>query len=233
MQQQVLLVDSDQLWTDTLASFLCDNNFSVLVTTTAQHAMKVFHQSYPCMVIMELNLPNGSGEALCEWIRANQTADVSIIMVTEKSNVKDKINGLTIGADDYLTKPVHLEELLAHMHAVLRRTGLFCQKIIHNGLCIKPRKGEVLLNGVPVQLTKHEFMLLYYLMDHPNQVISRQALVKQLYPNIEKDIFDRTIDAHIKKLRAKIEVDRKNPQRIVTVRGEGYKFVPDVKNELY
>lgn len=227
MQQQILLVDPDKQWTDTLAAFLCDNNFTVNVTTSAEHAMDVFHQTYPCMVIMELSLPNGSGEMLCEWIRANQTADVSIIMVTEKNHVADKINGLTIGADDYLTKPVHLEELLAHMHAVLRRTGLFCQKIIHNGLCMKPRKGEVLLNGEVVKLTKHEFMLLYFFMDHPNQVISRASLIEQLYPNTEKDIFDRTIDAHIKKLRAKIEVDRKQPKRIVTVRGEGYKYIPD------
>ncbi|MEK4700114.1 response regulator transcription factor [Solibacillus sp. FSL R7-0668] len=227
MQQQILLVDPDKQWTDTLAAFLCDNNFTVMVTTSAEQAMDVFHQTYPCMVIMELNLPNGSGEMLCEWIRANQTADVSIVMVTEKNHVADKINGLTIGADDYLTKPVHLEELLAHMHAVLRRTGLFCQKIIHNGLCMKPRKGEVLLNGEVVKLTKHEFMLLYFFMDHPNQVISRASLIEQLYPNTEKDIFDRTIDAHIKKLRAKIEVDRKQPKRIVTVRGEGYKYIPD------
>ncbi|WP_274310096.1 response regulator transcription factor [Solibacillus daqui] len=227
MQQQILLVDPNTQWTDKLAAFLSENSFTVIITSSAEEAMKIFHQSYPCMVIMELNLPNGSGEMFCKWIRANQTADVSIIMVTEKNHVEDKINGLTIGADDYLTKPVYLEELLAHMHAVLRRTGLFCQKIIHNGLCIKPRKGEVYLNGAPIQLTKHEFMLLYYLMDHPNQIISREALIEQLYPNIEKEIFERSIDAHIKKLRAKIEVDRKQPKRIVTVRGEGYKYIPD------
>ncbi|MGN7478154.1 response regulator transcription factor [Solibacillus silvestris] len=227
MEQQVLIVDPDIAWACILKDFLNEHGFVVTTALTAEQAMDIFHRTYPCMVILELNLPNGSGEMLCEWIRANQTADLSIIMVTEKSHVEDKINGLTIGADDYLTKPVHLEELLAHMNAVLRRTGLFCQKIIHNGLCMKPRKGEVLLNGSPVQLTKHEFMLLYYLMDHPNQIISREALVEQLYPNVEKDILDRTIDAHIKKLRAKIESDRRNPRRIVTVRGEGYKFIPD------
>lgn len=225
--QQLLIVDPDAVWTTTLKEFLTDHGFVVAVAASAEVAIEVFHQTYPCMVLMELALPKRSGESLCQWIRANQTADVSIIMVTNKHNVEVKINGLTIGADDYLTKPVHLQELLAHIHAVLRRTGLFCQKIIHNGLCIKPRKGEVLLNGEVIQLTKHEFMLLYFLMDHPHQVISREALVDQLYPNIEKEILDRTIDAHIKKLRAKIEVDRKHPQRIVTVRGEGYKYIPE------
>lgn len=110
---------------------------------------------------------------------------------------------------------------------MLRRTGQFCQKITYNGLCIKPRKGEVLLYDQEIKLTKHEFNLLYYFMENPNMVITRESLMNQLYPYADKLVLDRTIDAHIKKLRKKIEENPASPKRIVTVRGMGYKFVAE------
>lgn len=229
MQQHILIVDPDLNWATKVQTFLQLQQYHVSICSTAEEAKALFNTIYPCMVLLELDLPRQSGEQLCEWIRSHQTVDVSIIAVTNRHHVEDKINVLTIGADHYLTKPIDVAELFAHMQAVLRRTGLFCQKIIHNGLCIKPRKGEVLLNGEKIYLTKHEFMLLYYLMDHPNQIISRAALMDQLYPTAEKDVMDRTIDAHIKKLRAKIEKNPKQPERIVTIRGIGYTYIPKEK----
>src|SRR5690554_3823786 len=172
-------------------------------------------------------LPKLSGEEFCTWVRIQERNEVSIIMLSAKSRIEDKINGLKIGADDYIVKPFEPEELLAHIEAVLRRTGQFCQKITYDGLCIKPRKGEVLLLDQEVKLTKHEFTLLYYFMENPNTVISRESLLNQLYPYADKLILDRTIDAHIKKLRKKIEENPAVPKRIITVRGMGYKFVTE------
>lgn len=226
MNQKIMIVEDDPIFQSILCDYLTKASFDISAVGSAEEAMERFMRDYPCMILLDLVLPGMSGEEFCKWIRSHTNQDVSIIMMTAKRSVEDKINGLRIGADDYLIKPFQLEELLAHMEAVLRRTGLFCQKIIHHGLCIKPRKGEVLLNGEKIHLTKHEFMLLYYFMDHPNIIISREDLIVQLYPNIEREILDRTIDVHIKKLRSKIEQDVKNPRRIITVRGLGYQFIP-------
>lgn len=224
MNQKLLIVDEDIGWASELKQFFEQQHFDVTIATSAEEGKEKFMTEYPCMIILELALPKMSGEEFCIWVRQHQTADVSIMMVSKKHAIQDKINGLTIGADDYLTKPVHIEELHAHMQAVLRRSGLFCQKVIYEGLCIKPRKGVVLLNGQTVQLTKLEFALLYLFMNHPNQILTRADLIHHLYPNMEKEILDRTIDAHIKNLRLKVEDNPKKPTRIITVRGIGYKF---------
>lgn len=227
MDQKVLIVEDDKLFAAMLKEAVEQAGFDVTIAYCAEEAMEKFKTNYPCIILLDLILPGMSGEAFCQWVRQQDTQDVSIVMISSKSLIEDKINGLKIGADDYMTKPVDFDEVIARMEAVLRRTGLFCQKIIHQGLCVKPRKGEVLLNGTPLKLTKHEFLLLYYFMDNPDVVLSREDLVMHLYPNIEKEILDRTIDAHIKKLREKIEEDKRNPKRIVTVRGLGYKFIPN------
>lgn len=225
MNQKILIVDDDALFRKVLSDKLTEANYDVTSVSTAEEAMEVYLNDYPCMILLDLILPRMSGEQFCKWVRDQNRQDVSIIAISSKKLVEDKINVLKLGADDYLTKPIRFDELFAHMEAVLRRTGLFCQKIIHNGLCIKPRKGSVLLNGKIIELTKHEFLLLYYFMENPNIILTREDLMDHLYPYVEKDILDRTIDAHIKKLRKKIEEDPKNPKRIITVRGLGYKYV--------
>ncbi len=227
MKQTVLVVEDDKMIRELIHIYLTKAGYDVVEASDGEVAKEIFLTKHPCLIILDLMLPKLSGEDFCKWIRAQERNEVSIIMLSAKSRTEDKIKGLKLGADDYIVKPFDLEELLAHIEAVLRRTGQFCQKITYDGLCIKPRKGEVLLYDKDIKLTKHEFNLLYYFMENPNMVISREALMNQLYPYADKSVLDRTIDAHIKKLRKKIEKDPAVPKWIITVRGMGYKFVTE------
>jgi two-component system alkaline phosphatase synthesis response regulator PhoP len=227
MDQTILVVEDDKMIRELVSIYLEKAGYNVVEAADGEEAKQVFLAKHPCMVVLDLMLPKLSGEAFCTWVREQERNEVSIIMLSAKARTEDKINGLKIGADDYMVKPFHPEELVAHVEAVLRRTGQFCQKITYSGLCIKPRKGEVLLFDKKLKLTKHEFNLLYYFMENPNIVITREALLDQLYPYADKMVMDRTIDAHIKKLRGKIERNPASPSRIKTVRGMGYTFVAE------
>ncbi|SET48544.1 two-component system, OmpR family, alkaline phosphatase synthesis response regulator PhoP [Oceanobacillus limi] len=227
MKQTILVVEDDKMIRELIKIYLVESGYDVVEAEDGEAAKQVFLTKHPCLIILDLMLPKLSGEEFCTWVRAQERNEVSIIILSAKSRTEDKINGLKIGADDYLVKPFEPEELLAHIEAVLRRTGQFCQKITFDGLCIKPRKGEVVLFDKQLPLTNHEFKLLFYFMENPNTVISRENLMNQLYPYADKIVHDRTIDAHIKKLRKKIEENPAAPKRIITVRGMGYKFVTE------
>lgn len=225
MKQTIMVVEDDKMIRDLVRIYLEKNNYHVVEAYDGVEAKQVFLTHHPCLVILDLMLPKLSGEAFCEWVREREGNEVSIIMLSAKAQIDDKIAGLKLGADDYMTKPFDPNELIAHVEAVLRRTGQFCQKVVHEGLCIKPRKGEVLLYNQDVRLTKYEFNLLYYFMQNPNILLSREQLINQIYPYDENNVMERTIDAHIKKLREKVEDYPASPKRIQTVRGMGYKFV--------
>lgn len=221
----IMVVEDDKMIRDLIRIYLEKNEYDVVAACDGAEAKDVFLENHPCLIILDLMLPKVSGEEFCNWVREQERNEVSIIMLSAKARTDDKIAGLKLGADDYMTKPFDPNELIAHVEAVLRRTGQFCQKVVHEGLCIKPRKGEVLLFDKEVKLTKYEFNLLYYFMQNPNIVLSRDQLVTQIYPYEEHTVMDRTIDAHIKKLREKVEDHPAKPKRIQTVRGMGYKFV--------
>ncbi|MFC3039409.1 response regulator transcription factor [Virgibacillus xinjiangensis] len=227
MNQTVLIVEDDKMIRELVSIYLKRAGYQVSEAANGTEAKEMFLRHHPCLVILDLMLPHITGEELCGWFRSHERNEVSIIILSAKARTEDKINGLRLGADDYVTKPFDPEELMAHVEAVLRRTGQFCQKIAYGGLCIKPRKGEVLLFDHPVKLTKHEFNLLYHFMENPNVVLSREDLIQHLYPFADRTVLDRTIDAHIKKLREKIETNPSSPRRIKTVRGMGYKFTDE------
>lgn len=226
LKETILVVEDDVMIRNLITIYLNKNGYDVIEAEDGERAKELFLKHHPCLIILDLMLPKISGEVFCKWVRKDMNnKDVSIIILSAKSQVGDKINGLQIGADNYITKPFNPDELVAHVEAMLRRTGLMCQKITYDGLCIMPRKREVLLYDKSINLTKHEFELLYLLMSHPNTVFTRERLVNELYAYDEQDILDRTIDAHIKKLREKIEAVPSKPRRIRTIRGMGYKFV--------
>lgn len=225
MKQLVLIVEDDKMIRDLIKIYLEKNQYDVITAADGEEAKQQFTMHSPCLVILDLMLPKISGEEICKWIREEQY-DVSIIMLTAKTSSSQKIKGLQMGADDYVTKPFSPNELMARVEAVMRRGGQSCQKITHHGLVIKPRQGEVLLNDEKIRLTKHEFNMLFYFMENPNVVLSREQLVEKIHPYDEASILDRTIDAHIKKIREKIEDTPSKPKRIITVRGMGYQFVP-------
>lgn len=227
MKQTILVVEDDKMIRELVRLYLEKSGYDVVEAADGEEAKDIFLNDHPCLIILDLMLPELSGEEFCKWVREREHNEVSIIMLSAKTRTDDKINGLKMGADGYLPKPFDPDELIAHVEAVLRRTGPFCQKIAYDGLCIKPRKGEVLLFDKTLELTKIEFSLLYHFMGHPNVVISRDNLMDQLYPNADSTVMDRTIDAHIKKLRRKIEENPASPERIQTVRGMGYKFVAE------
>lgn len=227
MKQTIMVVEDDKMIRDLVRIYLEKNAYDVVEASDGAEAKTIFLEKHPCLIILDLMLPKVSGEEFCAWVREQERNEVSIIMLSAKARIDDKIAGLKLGADDYLTKPFDPNELMAHVEAVLRRTGQFCQKVVHDGLCIKPRKGEVILFDKEIKLTKYEFNLLYYLMQNPNMVLSREQLMMQLYPYAEHAVMDRTIDAHIKKLREKVEDHPAKPNRIQTVRGMGYKFVTE------
>jgi len=225
MKQTIMVVEDDKMIRDLVRIYLEKNHFNVIEACDGQEAKDVFLQYRPCLIILDLMLPKVSGEEFCTWVRELEGNEVAIIMLSAKTQTNDKIAGLKLGADDYMTKPFDPNEMVAHVEAVLRRSGLSREQMVYDGLCIKPKKGEVLLYEQEIKLTKFEFNLLYYFMKNPNLVLSREQLVQQIYPNEEQDIMERTIDAHIKKLREKIETRPAKPVRIQTVRGMGYKFV--------
>jgi len=224
MKQKIMVVEDDSMIRDLIAIYLKQADFDVVVASDGVEAQETYLREAPCLIILDLMLPKLDGESFCAWLQS-QTMNTAVIILSAKTSTQDKIDLLQIGADSYMTKPFEPRELIAQVEAVLRRTGQYCQKITYDGLTIQPRKGKVILLGEEIVLTQHEFTLLYYFMQEPNIVLSREALIHELYPDAEQDVLDRTIDAHIKKLRKKIEHNPSKPERIQTVRGMGYKFV--------
>lgn len=208
-----------------MAAYFQKAGFDVVTAATGTEAIRLFHKESPCFVILDLMLPEKSGEEVCEYIRETAVSDVPIIMVTAKIHEKDRIHGLKMGADDYVTKPFSPEELVTRVETVLRRAGHYCQKVSFGNLTLKPNKHEVWVGSKQLQLTASEFAILKKLMLHPDQVMTREQLLQTLYPLHEKDIFERTIDVHVKNIREKIKKGGVSAPMIQTVRGVGYKFV--------
>jgi len=223
---KILAIDDEEKILDVIKAYLEKEGYTVLTETNGANALNTFKTVNPDLVILDLMLPGMSGEEICRKIRA--LSKVPILMLTAKVSEDDKVYGFTIGADDYLTKPFSPRELTMRVKAILRRTkndlplnDIF---MFNDGdLVIDIRSYEVKKKGRIVNLTPNEYKLLTVMVQNPNKVFTRSELIEKAF-GYDFDGFDRTIDAHIKNLRQKIEDDPKNPTYIKTVYGVGYKF---------
>ncbi len=223
----VLVVEDEESFVEALVVGLKREGFLVKVATDGAQALEMFDQVRPDLVLLDVWLPRMSGIDVCRELRTRSR--VPIIMVTAKSSEIDTVVGLEVGADDYVTKPYRLRELVARMRAVLRRappTGedRGGEDVLEVGdLRLDAERHEVFLRGGQVALPLKEFELLELLMGNAGRVLTRETLIDRVWgPHYVGDT--KTLDVHVKRLRAKIEDDPARPARITTIRGLGYKF---------
>lgn len=226
--KKILVVDDEPNIVEVVEAYLRKEGFQVLTAENGEKALRLFKEEVIHLVVLDLMLPKISGEEICNRIRA--VSDVPIIMLTAKSEEEDKISGLAIGADDYLTKPFSVRELVGRVKALIRRTyrdsSLLADYLLFNNgdLEVNIKKMKVKKAGEYVNLTANEFKVLLALLTNPGQVFSREQLVQKAFGE-DYEGFDRTIDSYIKNIRQKIEDNHKEPKYITTVYGMGYKFL--------
>lgn len=232
---RILVIDDDREICDLLARFLQKNGFRVSVARDGREARRVWTQGVYHLVVLDLMLPGENGLELARWLRAQ--ANVPIVMLTALGDETDRIVGLEMGADDYVSKPFNPRELLARIRAVLRRAGESALRAdepvyrtyLFRGWRLETARRRLLdPNGAEVALTGGEYELLVALLERPNRVLSRDQLL-DLLRGRQASPFDRTIDVAISRLRRKLEADTRNPELIKTVRGGGYVLAAEVE----
>ena len=222
----VLIVEDEDKIRMALVDFLDFHGFATAVAADGLEAERLVAQKSFDLILLDLMLPKISGEQLCTKWR-QEGLQTPILMVTAKGQEKEKIAGLNIGADDYITKPFSLEELLARIYAVLRRTDparAVGQTFKFADLDIDVAKLKAKRNRQEIEITKREAQIIQYFAANPNRVITRQELYEKVWQDQFTDLGTRTVDMHIAKLRSKIEKNSEEPEIIRTVRGVGYKY---------
>lgn len=222
---KILVVDDDPAIRTLIHRFLSKQNYQMESAEDGKSAMTLFEQFNPDLVILDVNLPDATGYALCQEMQSR--TNVFVLMLTSRTDEADKIRGFAQGADDYLTKPFGLGELEVRVRAILKRqrpiTPPAQQSLTFNGLSIDPVRREVTLNEEAILLTALEFDLLHFLASHPGRVWRRAELIQKVW-DYEYVGDQRVVDVHIGQIRKKIEIDTTQPALIQTVRGVGYKF---------
>lgn len=225
--QTVLIVDDERMIREAVSFYLKKQGCRVFAAENGKEALTMFEQEAITFVILDLMLPDVSGEEICMSIR--KKSKVPIIMLTAKTQEDDVLNGLEIGADDYVTKPFSLKELYARMTVILRRTTGDIKPLVSKHLWndkdlqVDFEHREVQKKGESLSLTPSEWKILTALIRCPKKVYTREELIELIF-GLDFDGYDRVIDTHIKNLRKKVEDDPKKPFYIKTVRGVGYKF---------
>lgn len=222
----ILIVDDERKLLEVVSSYLRNASFATLEATTGKDALHFINRNSVDLVVLDLMLPDMSGEEICQKIRRHSS--VPILMLTAKVKEEDRIKGLSLGADDYMVKPFSPRELVLRVKTILRRSGegeLLAEQISYNDgeLKIAANLQEVYVNGQLVNLTPNEYKLLITFARHPNRIFTRDELIEKTL-GFDYEGGTRTIDQHVKNLRQKIECNPKAPQYIVTVFAAGYKF---------
>lgn len=225
----VLVVDDEPAFREGLRQALKQEGFVVHLAADGEEALEVYRAHRPDLVLLDVMLPRMSGIDVCREIRASD--DTPVIMVSARNEEIDAVVALEVGADDYVTKPYRVRELVARMRTVLRRSGGAGGRsesesavVAVGDLVLDRERHEVTLGGEPVQLPLKEFQLLALLMENQGLVVTRQTLIDKVW-GYDYVGDTKTLDVHIKRLRAKVEPSPDEPERIVTIRGLGYKLV--------
>lgn len=221
---KLLIIDDEQTLCETVELRMQKEGFTTFSAGSAEDGMRLFKRVRPDLVILDIMLPNRSGYEFCRAVRKDSS--VPIIFVSALANPDDRLKGLDLGGDDYIVKPFNLSELAARVKAVLRRaTGEAPdQTVEHGNLHIDPKSHEAKLDDEVMNLSPKEFALLYFFARNPGQAFTRDALLDRVWGR-DAFVSARTVDVHVRWLRMRIEPNPNSPERIVTVRGIGYKFV--------
>ena len=227
---KILVVDDESRMRKLVKDFLIKDGYLVVEAEDGQQALDIFYEDKDiALIILDVMMPRRDGWEVCREIRSNSR--VPIIMLTAKTQEESILNGLHIGADDYVTKPFSVKQLYARMEAVMRRVSdeykpLTGRLIWQDDLVIDFEEATVRKKGSPLSLTKSEWKILSSMASYPKKVFTRDELMEITFGG-DADSFDRVIDTHIKNLRKKLESDPRNPVYIKTIHGIGYKFGGD------
>ena len=222
---RLLLVDDDEVLADLLVEYMARFGHELLTAATAADGRRLLRSASPDLLILDVMLPDADGMDLCRAIRAE--SEIPIVMLTARGDLPDRVLGLELGADDYVAKPFEPRELVARVDTLMRRTRPAAGRRLAGGpLVLDPQARRVTLRGDDVDLTAAEFELLRALMERGGRVVGREALVRALH-GLDADVYDRSVDMLVSRLRRKLGDDASRPRLIRTVRGAGYQFVGD------
>ena len=233
MSVKVLLVEDEKSIADGIIYNLKNEGLKVTHVDDGKIALDIFDEEHFDLIILDIMLPEVSGLEICKTIR--KSSNIPIIMLTAKDDENDKINGLEMGADDYITKPFSVKELISRVKAVLRRTknsellhGVeedlnFAKEIIIGNIVMNPLRYEAKIDNEIIELRPREFELLYYLCENAGNIVSRDKLFSKVW-GYSFAGNSKTLDVHIQRIRERIELNPKTPKRLITIRGVGYKL---------
>ncbi len=233
-QRNILVVDDERTIREVVRLYLEREGYAVTEAETGPQALSILQDSQPDLIVLDVMLPGVDGFAITRRLRGNSDynplsiqGDIPIILLTARSNEIDRVTGLELGADDYVTKPFSTPELVARVKGILRRASPSEvereQPLEFAGLSLDPRSRSVTVEGKGVSLTAKEFDLLWFLLRHPNQVFTREQLLQHVW-GYEFDGYESTVTVHVRRLREKLEPNPSKPNFVQTVWGVGYKF---------
>lgn len=222
---RILIIEDEENVSKVLQAYLNKEGYEVYCALDGQKGLKLFEEKEFQLIILDLMLPDISGEDICRIIR--QTSNVHIFMLTAKGTIENRVDGLNIGADEYLVKPFSPRELTARVNALFRRinSAEASENYAFNDgrMLIDYDKRVVKIKDEEIPITPNEFDILYALIENKGKVLTREQLINRVF-GVDFEGYDRTIDVHIKNIRKKIEEDTRNPKYIITVMKVGYKF---------
>jgi DNA-binding response OmpR family regulator len=226
LMTRVLVVDDEPIVRDVVVRYLRGAGYETIEAGDGDAARRLIETEAPELVVLDVMLPGTDGLALCRWIRAS--GDLPVILLTARGDESDRIVGLDLGADDYVTKPFSPRELTARVRTVLRRaqdSAPVAARLVFDNLELDAAAREVRRDGQDVRLTAREFELLWFLASNPRQVFSRDQLMARVW-GYTSALDTGTVTVHMRRLRAKLEPDPMRPRYLETVWGSGYRFVP-------